>query len=141
MKFIKISVCILMVSIIASNVITANADNNNRAATPQVYTYVELTKNKEYTMEERYQKKNYTNQTYRNSSTSTTLTKPCKDCVIQVRAFNSNGGATPGILSKMGDGEHYLEVSNIPGEWYLKFKRYDITLVNTTHGGVWYLDN
>lgn len=141
MKFIKISVCILMVSIIASNVITANAGNNNRAVTPQVYTYVNLKKNEEYTMEERYQKRTYTNQTYRNSSTSTTLTNPCKNCVIQVRAFYSSGGATPGVMTKMGDGEHYLENSDILGEWYLKFKRYDFTVVNTTHGGVWYLDN
>lgn len=139
MKFIKISMVILVLGVI-TNIAIVKAVETRGVDTPElVYVYEELKRNEPKDMSVHWKKVNEANQLYSHGTTETTMTKPCPKCQIKVFAKNEIGGATSAAITVMGQ-QKYLETGGYAGMWYLNLQRFDSTLLTTKTGGTWTLN-
>lgn len=129
MKFIKLSLIVLLVAICTDMCLTY--------AKYDVYTYFEISAGGSDTSATWY-KEDESNQTYTNDNTETTITKPCSNCKIGVRGYSNSYGSTTTGVAKMGQ-TVYLENSGYKDYYYLKATRIDTTLVKTKTGGTWHI--
>ncbi len=135
MKYLKISVSVLLLAII-TNFTIANA-----GVIFSRITVIEFLEKDKVNYTQYYEKNNLSySPTYENVDTFTSLTNPCPNCKILVRALEENGDQTAGLLTVMGKKYMFLDTAPVPGNWRLSVQRYDFTLLNTTTKGYWYLN-
>lgn len=129
MRFIKISLIVLVVAIIT--------DLGMAEAKFDVYTYFEIPAGKT-AYSDSYAKKDESNQTYTNNNTATTITSPCPNCKIGVKGISTYHGTTTVGITKAGE-TAYLENSGYVDTYYLQATRIDYTAVRTKTGGTWHI--
>lgn len=83
-------------------------------------------------------KKTWTGQKYYNRETYTAMTNPCPNCQI-ANYFQKSGGSSSGaIITKTGQTKGSNETGTAsPGDYRLKYQRYDFTLLDTYHFATW----
>ncbi len=133
MKYLKITLFILLIALISNLIIT-------EAKVRSIVVSYKLEKNTPV-ITSKFNKSSYSVQEYENTHTSTSLHNPCKNCVISVRVYNSSTDYSTAVLTKMG---HTYEVGRtthaVPGNHKLKIARSDKTYLNTEHSALWYID-
>jgi len=87
-----------------------------------------------------YQKDDWDIQTYKTTGANTTLNTPCESCQFLIELYTESGTKEAGVISALNL-THQLEPSltSTPDNFYLRYRRFDFTLLKTYHIGVWHI--
>ncbi len=136
MKYLKISFAILLIAIITNMIIAKAGVIYRRIGVIEVLTKQESN----YTSY--YEKNDFSNPTYENIESITTLSNPCADCKILVKMRTKDDkDASNGLITKMGTTHIFQGTAPKPDNWRLSVQRYDFTLLETTTKGYWFLND
>lgn len=131
---IKISLLLLMFTVSLSYCVVKAYDS------PQVVMVIKngLIKNQWTNMSETYTKTNLTIQSYQNDNTFTSLTNPCPNCKIETILYGINYQT---VVTTLGKTAKFTDsLMNEPGDYKIKLRRKDSTLLNTYHYATWHLN-
>lgn len=134
-KIIKISVILLIFTLCLSFCVVKAYDS------PQVVMVIRngLVKNEWTDPSVRYTKINMTTQSYQNDDTFIALTNPCNNCQIKTRLIGQYNEQT--VTTTRGTTKQYTNsLMNELGDYYIRIKRSDITLLTTYHYATWHLN-
>ena len=97
----------------------------------------------QYTTATGYYYKEYDGDFQRVSSENafTTITNPCPNCVIGVRIHTDGNTYSNKVIVRIGEKKGFTEASTAEGNWQMEVMRDDITLMNTSFRGTWYINN
>lgn len=133
MKYLKISLAVLLVAIIGDIILTD-------AATSQILISVTLNKKESYTTKA-WEKETFAIQKYEHSTSITVLNNPCEDCEVLVQVWNSDKDWSASTITKMGNTYKVGRTTHsVPGTHKLKIRRFDATLLKTNHIAIWHID-
>lgn len=134
-KIIKISAILLIFTLSLSFCVVKAYDS------PQVVMVVRngLIRNEWTDPSVTYTKINTKIQSYQNDDTFTALTNPCNNCEIKTRLVGPYNEQT--VTTTRGTTEEYKNsLMNELGNYYIRIKRSDTTLLNTYHYATWHLN-